>query len=110
MGYGHGVSDSTTPQRDPGPAPTTSERRALRARANRLKARLIVGRRRLSEPLLEEVRGELGREELIKVRLDEDDADEADRLAGELADRVPCHLVGRIGRVALLYRRPGGGS
>jgi RNA-binding protein len=76
----------------------------MRSQANRLKARLVVGRKGLTEAVLAEVRGELQRHELIKVRLDEDDADEAELLAMELAERVPAHLIQRIGRVALLYR------
>ncbi len=89
------------------PAPSAAERRELRSRANRIKARLIVGRKRLTDALLAEVRGELLRNELIKVRLDEEDADEAESLARDLAVQVPCHLVQRIGRVALLNRRAG---
>lgn len=99
------MSDSPAERKDAGPAPSTTEKRELRSRANRLKARLIVGRKRLTESVLTEVRQELDRNELIKVRMDEDDAAEAERLAQELAERIPCHLVQRIGRVALLYRR-----
>jgi RNA-binding protein len=87
-----------------GPAPASAKQRELRALANRLKARLIVGHKGLTDSLLAEVRGELGRSELIKVRLDEEDADAAELLAHELAERVPAHLIQRIGRVALLYR------
>lgn len=97
------MSDSATGNHGIGREPTPAEKRELRSRANRLKARLIVGRKRLSDALLEEVRGELGRHELIKVRLEEDDAREAQALAEELAERVPCHLIQRIGRVALLH-------
>lgn len=89
----------------PGPAPNSAQRRELRSRAQRLKARLVVGRKGITEPFLAEVRGELARLELVKIRIDEDDADEADRLAAELAERVPCHLIQRIGRVALLFRQ-----
>jgi len=92
------------PSENAGPEPTSAQRREFRARANRLKARLIVGRKGLTDAVLAEVRGELQRHELIKVRLDEDDADEAEALAHELAERVPAHLIQRIGRVALLYR------
>lgn len=95
---------SELPQSTPGPKPTPAQQRALRSQANRLKARLIVGRKGLTEAVLAEVRGELQRHELIKVRLDEENADEAELLAMELAERVPAHLIQRIGRVALLYK------
>lgn len=90
---------------DAGPSLSAGKRRELRAAAQRLKARLIVGRKGLTDALLAEVRGELLRHELIKVRLDEDDAGEAELLATQLAEGIPCHLVQRIGRVALLYRQ-----
>ena len=99
------MSDSPAEWKDAGPPPSASEKRELRSRANRIKARLIVGRKRLTEAVLAEVRKELDRNELIKVRMDEDDAAEAERLAHELAERVPCHLIQRIGRVALLFRQ-----
>jgi RNA-binding protein len=99
------MSDASAPNEGAGPAPTPAERRELRSQANRLKARLSVGRKGLTEPLLAEVRNELARNELIKVRLEEDEADEAELLALELAEKAPCHLIQRIGRVALLYRR-----
>lgn len=109
-GYGWRVSDSTAHHGNPpGPAPASALRRELRSRAQRLKARLILGRKGLTEPFLAELRGELKRQELVKVRLDEEDAEEADRLARALAKAVPCHFLQRIGRVALLYQ-PGGKS
>ncbi len=100
------VSEMPPSNSGPGPTPSQAERRELRSRANRLKARLTVGRKRLTDSLLAGVRGELERNELVKVRLDEEEAAEADALARELAERVPCHLIQRIGRVALLYRKP----
>ena len=95
---------SDLPSHSAGPEPTSAQRREFRSQANRLKARLIVGRRGLTDSILAEVRGELQRHELIKIRLDEDDAREAEALAHELAARAPAHLIRRIGRVALLYR------
>jgi RNA-binding protein len=80
----------------------------MRSRGQRMKARLVLGRKGLSEPFLAEVRAEFQRDELIKIRIEADDAEGTDRLAKELAAGVPCHLIQRIGRVALLYRQKPG--
>jgi RNA-binding protein len=104
------VTDSSREDAGAGPAPTAGQRRELRSRSNRIKARLVVGRKRLTEALLDEVRGELQRNELIKVRLEAEAAGEAELLAVELAEKAPCHLIQRIGRVALLYRQRGEGE
>ena len=42
--------------------------------------------------------------DLLKVRISTDDREECDRVAEELAARLPCQLVQRVGRVALLFR------
>jgi RNA-binding protein len=87
-----------------GPPPAGAARRELLSRSHALKAHLFVGRAGLSDPLLAQVRQEFTQTDLLKVRLDADSAAQADTLAADLAARVPCHLIRRIGRVALLYR------
>ena len=89
---------------DPGPAPTKADRRGLLKRGHTLKAHLAVGRGGLTDAFILQVRGVFDHADLIKVRLEADDADESDLLADELAKRIPCHLVQRVGRVAILYR------
>ena len=82
---------------------SSAERRALTARGHRLKARLIIRAGDLSEAVVDHVRRALGQQELIKVRISTDDREECARAAEELARRVPCQLVQRVGRIALLY-------
>lgn len=86
-----------------GPPPAAAARRALLSRGHTLKAHLFVGRSGLSDPLLAQVRQAFTHVDLLKVRLDADSTDQADALAADLAARVPCHLIRRIGRIALLY-------
>lgn len=83
---------------------SSAERRRLMSRGQRLRARLGIGRRGVSEAFLAEVRGELDRSELIKIRVDAQDREELRRLADELVQRVPCMWVGQVGRVIMLYR------
>ena len=84
---------------------SSGERRALAARGNRLKANVIVRADELSETTVAHVRTAFGKRDLIKVRISSDDREECARAAEELAERIPCELVQRVGRVALLYRR-----
>ncbi len=80
------------------------ERRALAASGNRLKANVIVRADELSEATVAHVRNAFGEKELLKVRISTDDREACARAAMELAERIPCDLVQRVGRVALLYR------
>ncbi len=83
---------------------SSGERRALAAQGNRLKAHVIIRADELSETTVAHVRQAFGQNELIKIRLSTDDRQECARAAEELAQRIPCELVQRVGRVVLLYR------
>ncbi|MFQ5807448.1 MAG: YhbY family RNA-binding protein [Phycisphaerae bacterium] len=83
---------------------SSRERRALAAKGNRLKANVIIRAGRLSEATVAHVRNAFGEKELLKVRISTDDRAECARAATELAERIPCELVQRVGRIALLYR------
>lgn len=87
-----------------GERPTAREAQALRARGRSLKARLAVGRRGLSGEFLDHLRLAFTGADLLKVRLEAEDAAEADALAAEIARLTPCHVIQRVGRVAVLYR------
>lgn len=83
---------------------SSAERRVLTAQGNRLKARVIIRAGELSDATVAHVRQAFGDKELIKVRINADDRQECGQAAQELAERIPCELVQRVGRVALLYR------
>jgi RNA-binding protein len=102
-GVAQNDADQSLPA-DPGPAPDRQLRRALLGRGHQLKARLSVGRQGLTDGFLAQVRLSFANADLLKIRIDCDDRDEAALLASGLAEAVPCHLVQRVGRVALLYR------
>ncbi len=80
------------------------QRRTLAGQGNRLKATITIQGQSLSDSVVEHLRAALFKHELRKVRLGSDDRDECDLIAAEIAARVPCELVQRVGRVALLYR------
>ncbi len=81
-----------------------SLRRSLAARGNRMQARVTVGKLGLTDAVVAQIRREIERAELVKVRCDVPSAADADLVAREIAARIPCHLIQRVGRVALLYQ------
>ena len=86
---------------------TPQKRRALLAEWHRLKPVATLAANELSEGALAHVRAAFANRELVKLRVNADSAAACDTLAQELARRVPCELVRRVGRILLLYRAAG---
>ncbi len=88
---------------------TNAQIRDLKARAQRLKATLKVGKEGLSEKFLAALDEALKHQELIKVKFD-DFKDQKKELSPQLAEKSGSHLVTRVGNVVVLYRpNPGSG-
>jgi len=87
---------------------TSAEKRALKARGNRLAVRVILSERELTDAAVEHVRTAFGRDDLLKVRVNTKDREICASILSQLAQRVPCEIVQRVGRAALLYRAPHG--
>jgi RNA-binding protein len=83
--------------------PTNSEIRALKARAQKLKATLKIGKEGLSPELLAALDAVLKHHELVKVKFD-NFKERKKELAPQLAEKTGSHLVTRIGNVVVLYR------
>ncbi len=77
--------------------------RDLKARAQRIKATLKVGKEGLSPQFLAALDEVLKHHELVKVKFDEF-KDQKKELAPQLAEKSRSHLVTRVGNVAVLYR------
>ncbi len=82
---------------------TNAQVRDLKARAQRLKAMLKVGKEGLSPQFLTALDGALKHHELVKVKFDEF-KEQKKELALQLAERSGSHLVTRVGNVVVLYR------
>ena len=82
----------------------SKQRRALTAQGNRLRPGAVIGADELSEATVAHVRQCFARGPLIKIRIQTEDRRRCDAVIAELAERVPCELVRRLGRVALFYR------
>lgn len=77
--------------------------RKLKARAQRLKATLKVGKLGLSTPFLLALDEALAHHELLKVKFD-DFKEQRHELAPQMAEQTSSHLVTVVGHVAVLYR------
>lgn len=77
--------------------------RDLKARAQRLKATLKIGKEGLSPQFLAALDGVLKHHDLVKVKFDEF-KEQKKELAPQLAEKSRSHLVTRVGNVVVLYR------
>ncbi|HEY5913535.1 MAG TPA: YhbY family RNA-binding protein [Verrucomicrobiae bacterium] len=82
---------------------TNAQIRALKARAQRLKAILKLGKDGISPQFLAALDDALQHHELVKVKFDEF-KDQKKELSPQLAQRSGSHLVTRVGNVVVLYR------
>ena len=82
---------------------TNAQVRELKAKAQRMKATLKIGKEGLSPEFLAGLDEMLNHHELIKVRFEEFKTEKRE-LAPELADKTRSYLVTRVGNVAVLYR------
>lgn len=83
---------------------TAPQRRYLKSLAHHLDPTVRIGRAGVSAPQIKETNRALEAHELIKVRIDSDDAGERGRLAESLAAETRADVVGSIGKVAMLFR------
>lgn len=80
-----------------------TERKFLRGLAHDLEPIVHVGRAGVSETVLEALRRALDDHELVKVKLSAERR-ERDAMAAALEAGCDAEVVGRIGRVAVVYR------
>lgn len=78
--------------------------REFKARAQRMKATLRVGKEGLTPQFLAAVDHALQHEELIKIKFDYF-KEEKKELTPQLAEKTGSQLVTRVGNVAVLFRR-----
>ena len=80
------------------------EVRELKARAQRIKPMLKVGKEGLSPAFLQAVDDALAHHELLKVKFDEF-KERKKELGPKLAEGVSANLIMQVGHVAVLFRR-----
>lgn len=82
---------------------TNAQVREMKAKAQRMKASVIIGKDGLSPTFVSALDEMLSHNELIKVKFDEFKTEKKE-LAPELAKKTGSHLVMRVGNVVVLYR------
>lgn len=83
---------------------TGAERRALKARAHKLKPVVQTGDKGLTDAVLAEAELAIEHHELIKVRLAGAERAERAKMAERLVKALDADMVGMIGAVVILYR------
>jgi RNA-binding protein len=78
--------------------------REFKARAQRLKPMLKLGKEGMSPQFLAALDAALETHELVKVKFD-DFKEEKKTLSSQLAEKTASHLVTRVGNVAVLFRK-----
>jgi RNA-binding protein len=82
---------------------TNAQIRDLKAKAQRLKAMLKIGKEGLSPQFLRALDELLNYHEVVKVKFDEF-KEQKKELTPQLAEKSRSHLVTRVGNVVVLYR------
>ncbi len=82
---------------------TNPQIRELKARAQRMKATLKLGKEGMSAAFLAALDEALKHQELVKVKFDEF-KEQKKELSPQLAQRTGSHLVTRVDNVVVLYR------
>jgi RNA-binding protein len=83
---------------------TAKQRQFLKGLAHALSPVVRVGKGGLSDSVIGETRRSLEAHELIKVRIEAEDASSRRGLANELARAAGAEVAGSIGRIVVLYR------
>ncbi len=83
---------------------TPKQRQFLKGLAHSLAPVVRVGKGRLTPAIVEETKRSLAAHELIKVRIESDDAAERRGIAERLAADSDAELAGTIGKLAILYK------
>ena len=83
---------------------TASQRRELAAQANRLSAQVVVSAGPVGDAVAAHVIRAFGKGELLKVRINTSDRDEAQATADALAQHIGGEIVKRLGFVVVLFR------
>jgi RNA-binding protein len=84
---------------------TGADRRALRAMGNGLKPLIFIGKRGVTEDILDAIRSAHAHEELIKLKVLDTCPDDRKQVGRDLEKRSGSALIQVLGRTILLFRR-----
>lgn len=84
---------------------TSSERKALKARAHKLEPVVHIGAKGLTDEVVAEIERALHAHELIKVRAGSLQRDERDVVLQQILGRTGSEPVQQVGKIFVLYRK-----
>lgn len=84
---------------------TSSERKALKARAHKLEPVVHIGAKGLTDEVVAEIERALHAHELIKVRAGGLERDERDVVLRQILERTGSEQVQQVGKIFVLYRK-----
>lgn len=89
---------------DYAPMLTNEQRKALRARGQKLKPVILMGQHGLTEAVMAEIQIALDHHELLKIRLPAADSAEKAAMLDRILAETKAEPIQRIGHVALIYK------
>lgn len=84
---------------------TSTERRALKARAHALDPVVLIGNEGLTTTVLKEIERSLNAHELIKVRVAGEDRDARSDTLRRVCENLGATAVQHIGKILVIYRQ-----
>jgi RNA-binding protein len=84
-------------------------RRKLKAKAHSIHSPILLGKEGFHGGALKAIAQNLKANELIKVKIPSPDREAFQETSQMIAQALPCHLVGTIGRIAIFYSPKEGG-
>lgn len=87
-----------------------AQRRSLKSQAHHLKHRMTIGKAGVNDAVIETIRRHFDHVELLKIRMTMDEAAEVELAGDEIASRVPCVFIARVGHVGIFFRPRNGQS
>ena len=84
---------------------TSSERKALKAKAHKLEPVVQIGAKGLTDVVVAEIERALDAHELIKVRASSAEREERDAMLQDICGRTGAEQVQQIGKVFVLFRK-----
>ncbi|HEY6821720.1 MAG TPA: ribosome assembly RNA-binding protein YhbY [Burkholderiales bacterium] len=87
---------------------TSSERKALKARAHKLDPVVMIGAKGLTDEVLAEIERALDAHELIKIRAPALERDDREVAFAAICERTAGEAVQQVGKVLVLFRKKKG--
>lgn len=83
---------------------TKKQVKEIKAQAQDMKAKILVGKNGIADGTLQSIDEVLAADEIVKIKFLNNSIDVDEKMCQELAEAVDAEFVQKIGRVVVLYR------